>query len=266
MISGTTRIIPIIGHPVAQVFSPPAFNTAFAEEGMDCAMIPLDVPPEALAAFWALLRASPNMADCSVTYPHKRAAFDAVDCHTPRAARLGALNTVRCDAGHLTGDATDGVAMCAAIAAAGLTVTGRSALILGAGGGAGIAIVDALCENGIRSLSLVETHAERLATLQSFLTKNWVGVEVDFLLKPADIVINATTLGKNDTDDCPFPEPVLAEAAMLCDVVTHRTGTRLSRQALARNIPFVSGEDMGRGQAAAQRKFWGSDSPEPAVR
>ena len=112
------------------------------------------------------------MTGCSVTYPHKRAAFDAVDSHTSRAARLGALNTVRCDAGHLTGDATDGVAMCAAIAASGLTVTGRSALILGAGGGAGIAIVDALCENGIRSLSLVETHAERLATLQSFLTKN----------------------------------------------------------------------------------------------
>ncbi len=257
MIRGSTEVIPIIGHPVSQVFSPPAFNAAFASDGLDCAMIPLDVPPQALDAFWAILRASPNMAGCSVTYPHKRAAFDAVDSHTPRAARLGALNTVRCEGGQLIGDATDGVAMCAAIGAAKVNITGRSAVIVGAGGGAGIAIVDALCENGIRSISLIETHADRLNALKSFMRTNWADVDVDFAVRPSDIAINATALGKNEGDDCPFQDEVLAGAKIVGDVVTHPTGTRLSRAALAFKLHFVSGEDMGRCQLAAQRGFWG---------
>jgi shikimate dehydrogenase len=256
VIKGSTEIIPIIGHPVSQVFSPPVFNAAFARDGLDCAMIPLDVPPHALDAFWAILRASPNMAGCSVTYPHKRAAFDAVDRHTPRVARLGALNTVRFEDGQLLGDATDGVAMCAAIVAAGEKITGRSAVIVGAGGGAGIAIVDALCENGIRSLSLIETHDERLKALKSFMKVNWADVDVGFAIRPSDIAINATTLGKSEGDDCPFEDDVLAGAKIVCDVVTSPTGTQLGCAATAFNLPFVSGEDMGRCQLAAQRGFW----------
>ena len=55
-------------------------------------MVPMDVPAASLKAFWDLLRNSANMIGCSVTYPHKQAAFDAIDDCTPRAARLKAVN------------------------------------------------------------------------------------------------------------------------------------------------------------------------------
>ena len=42
-----------------------------------------------------MLRHSPSLIGCSVTYPHKQVAFDAVDHRTGRAERLGALNTIR---------------------------------------------------------------------------------------------------------------------------------------------------------------------------
>jgi len=50
-------------------------------------MLPIDVPTESLKAFWDLLRNSANMIGCSVTYPHKQAAFDAME--TARHAPLG---------------------------------------------------------------------------------------------------------------------------------------------------------------------------------
>ena len=57
-------------------------------------MFGLDLEPAALDGFWKVLRGSSNMLGCSITYPHKQAAFDAVDGMTDRAARLGALNTI----------------------------------------------------------------------------------------------------------------------------------------------------------------------------
>ena len=114
-ITGKTKVLPIIGHPISGVFSPRAFNFSFQERGLDVVMVPMDVPVTGVKGLWELLRASSNMIGCSVTYPHKQAAFAAMDDCTQRAARLKAVNTVRCENSQLIGDATDGLAMCAAI-------------------------------------------------------------------------------------------------------------------------------------------------------
>ena len=48
MISGSTKIVGLIGHPVEHSFSPPMHNAAFGELGMDYAYIPFNVYPENL--------------------------------------------------------------------------------------------------------------------------------------------------------------------------------------------------------------------------
>ena len=141
-------------------------------------MVPIDVPTESLKAFWDLLRNSANMIGCSVTYPHKQAAFDAMDDYTPRAVRLKAVNTVRSKSSRLTGDATDGLAMCTAIDATGIEIKNGVAHVIGAGGGAGIAIVDALCERGISELIISETNKNRAKTVKTLLAQFWPNVIV----------------------------------------------------------------------------------------
>ncbi|PLN24769.1 shikimate dehydrogenase, partial [Klebsiella pneumoniae] len=42
MVSGTTQVVAVIGHPIAQVKSPDNFNRYFAEQHMDSVMIPVD--------------------------------------------------------------------------------------------------------------------------------------------------------------------------------------------------------------------------------
>ena len=254
-ITGTTRLLPIIGHPASGVFSPPAFNKAFADKGLDVVMVAMDVPPEALDAFWALLRASSGILGCSVTYPHKQRAFQDVDDLTPQARRLGAINTIRAEKGRLFGDATDGHAMCHAIDQTGTVIMGASSHVLGAGGGAGIAIVDALCERGIAHLHLQDTDPARLETAKQLVAQHWPEVEIMRYDEPADILINATTLGKEATDACPFDPARIDAAKLVCDVVTSPAPTRLIQTARGLGIACVTGEDMGRGQLDRQLAF-----------
>lgn len=256
-ITGATRIFPIIGFPVAGVFSPPAFNAYFDRREIDAAMIGLDIAPAGLDAFWTLLRNSPNLLGCSITYPHKQAAFRAVDAMTDRAARLGALNTIRRDVdGRLVGEATDGLAMLRAIRRTGIDCRGRHARIVGAGGGAGLAIIDCLCENGIAALSLEETDAARRAALVNLLAQHWPAVEIRDGTG-SDILINATTLGKSALDPVVFRADEIENSLLVCDVVTGKIDTALIAAAKQADKLHVDGGAMGAEQIPVQIEFLG---------
>ena len=255
-ITGTTRLFPIIGRPVEGVFSPPAFNAWLKDNALDMRMVAVDVAPDGLDDFLRFLRASRTFAGCSVTYPLKQAVFERADQKTDRAARLGALNTVRREAdGALIGEATDGLAMVGAIREAGGTITGRSALILGAGGGAGQAIADALCEAGIGRVCLKDIDADREAQVIRAISRFWPDTEVSNDSRPADILVNATTLGKTLADPLPFTVQQIASARTVCDVVTGQQATPLISHARALQKAVVTGADMGCNQLAPQLRF-----------
>lgn len=256
-ITGATRLFPIIGFPVSGVFSPPAFNAFFAARSIDAVMVGLDIAPAGLDAFWTLLRNSHNMQGCSITYPHKQAAFRAVDAMTDRAARLGALNTIKREAnGKLVGEATDGLAMLSAMHKAGVDCKGRHAHIVGAGGGAGLAIVDCLCENGIAALTLEETDVERRSQLMALLKEHWPQVTISAGGRP-DILINATTNGKSPADAPLFGQDTIEQCNIVCDVVTAKTETPLVASARRAFKPTVDGSAMGAEQIPVQAGFLG---------
>jgi shikimate dehydrogenase len=257
-ITGSTKLLPIIGHPVSGVFSPPAFNAYFAGHGIDAVMFGLDLTPDGIDDFWRVVRSSANMLGCSITYPHKQKAYLAVDSMTARAARLGALNTIRRETdGRLTGDATDGCAMEAAIREAGVDIRGKSAFVLGAGGGAGLAIVDRLCEAGIGRLVLRETEDARRANLMAMLERHWPHVPVVDGLESADILVNATTLGKHPDEPSPFPPGLIAAAEICCDVITAATDTPFVGAARQAGKRAVDGNAMGAKQIEVQLGFLG---------
>ncbi|WP_346899163.1 shikimate dehydrogenase [uncultured Roseibium sp.] len=260
-ITGATRLFPIIGHPVAGVFSPPAFNALFHKRNIDAVMFGLDLEPAALDGFWQVLRGSANMLGCSITYPHKQAAFDAVDGMTDRAARLGALNTIRREPdGRLTGDATDGLAMCSPIAATGTELKGKTARITGAGGGAGMAIIDAFCEQGIGCLILEEIDQARREAALRLVRDHWPQVDISETPGAAQVLVNATTLGKSENDPLPFPEAIIAKAELCCDVVTVSGETALVQAAKRAGKAVVDGSGMGAGQLDVQLGFLGLDT------
>jgi shikimate dehydrogenase len=84
VLTADTRLVALLGHPVAHSLSPRMQNAAFAARGLDWAYVALDVQPERLGEAVRGLAAA-GFAGANVTAPHKLAvvALDVVDTDAP---------------------------------------------------------------------------------------------------------------------------------------------------------------------------------------
>jgi shikimate dehydrogenase len=87
LISGETRLVALLGDPVAQSLSPLMQNAAFAARGLDWAYVPLRVSAEALEDAIRGLVAL-GFAGANVTTPHKLAVAKLVDTELPSVNTL----------------------------------------------------------------------------------------------------------------------------------------------------------------------------------
>lgn len=87
MITGRTRLVALLGRPVAGSLSPQMQNAAFAERGLDWAYVACDVAPELFEAATRGLAAA-GFAGANVTTPHKEAAAALAD------TELDSVNTL----------------------------------------------------------------------------------------------------------------------------------------------------------------------------
>ncbi|MEG4319091.1 MULTISPECIES: shikimate dehydrogenase [unclassified Microcoleus] len=99
MIKGTTKLLGVIGHPIAHSLSPAMHNAAISHLGVDFVYLPFPVKPEdlkaALAGFAAI-----DLRGFSITIPHKQAILPLLASVSPIARSIGAVNTVyRTDTG-----------------------------------------------------------------------------------------------------------------------------------------------------------------------
>jgi shikimate dehydrogenase len=101
MITARTRLVALLGHPVAHSLSPLMQNAAFAARGLDWSYVALDVPPEQLAASIRGIAAA-GFAGANVTAPHKLAAADLCDESTAES-----VNTLVFREGRVLGRSTD---------------------------------------------------------------------------------------------------------------------------------------------------------------
>jgi shikimate dehydrogenase len=101
MITASTRLVALLGHPVAHSLSPRMQNAAFAARGLDWAYVALDVLPERLADALRGLGAT-GFAGANVTAPHKLAAAQLCD-----EADAESVNTLVFEDGRIIGTSTD---------------------------------------------------------------------------------------------------------------------------------------------------------------
>ncbi len=259
-VAPATRIIPMIGHPIAQVKSLAPINAWFAARGIDCCMMPVDVLPERVAAFFDAVRGWENCTGVSITLPHKQAAFAVCNEVTGRARMARAVNIVRRDAqGWLHGDMTDGAAFCAAIEAKGYRTFGAAFLLIGAGG-AGSAVAHAMAEGGAKCIIVIEIDALRRQALLESLRAVHPAVELLDHLPSAlmpDVVLNATPLGMHAGDALPFSIDSFAAHTLVADAVTKPIVTPFLEAARSRGLAIQTGEDMALAQLSIQLPIWG---------
>lgn len=258
-IAGSTRLFLIVGDPIAQVGSPLLFNAAFRRRGIEAVLFPAQVAAEDLKVFVDGLRRLQNLDGIIITIPHKIAFCDLVDWVEANGRRVGAVNAVRREAdGTLVADNFDGEGCLRALEGSGHSVTGRSALLVGAGG-AGSAIAHALADRAVARLVIHDVDRARRERLVEGVRAHH-SLEVDAGgADPAgfDIVVNATPLGMRPGDPMPVDPARIAPEAMVIDAIL-QPGLSPFLEAAAQRGAFVQGgRQMLAGQVEAIIDFAG---------
>ncbi len=255
----------MIGHPIAQVKSPDNFNRYFAEQHMDSVMIPVDIVPDAVAAYLNALRGWQNMTGVLVTVPHKQRAAALVDDLTPRARRLNAVNVIRKLAdGRLQGDMLDGVGFQLAAEAQGFQPAGKQALLSGCGG-VGSAIAWGLCEAGIRRLALHDQTPATRQRLHDLLAEAFPAVQLERAarhpLRPRSTGLMAHRPAWPDLMSCLYRRRCWIRSdstTHVADVVTAPVMTPLLTFAAARGCKVQTGPEMALAQMRLMGQFIGA--------
>lgn len=201
----------------------------------------LDVEPETLREAVGGLRA-PDVAGANVTIPYKQAVMDQLDVIAPEALRARAVNTIVNEAGRLGGHNTDIPAIRSAAEQVGVDPSSANAVILGGGGAARAAAV--ALDGG--HLTFVVRRPDEADVPGKVVA--WNDPAVPGLVRSADLLVNATPLGRHD--EMPVRPAALPRSGAVIDLVYITGGTPLVRKARSLGLPAVDGWEILLGQGA----------------
>lgn len=289
-INGATRVVGIIGDPVAHSLSPAIHNAAFAALQINMIYVPLPTRAEHVAEAVSGLRAL-GFRGANVTMPHKTAVIPSLDVLADDARLIEAVNTIVVEGEVLHGFNTDIAGFLRALrevvpeAPAGMRV-----LLLGAGGAARAAAL-ALVREGSSALTIANrtpAAAERLVALlrPAYPRPAYHTVALSQLtpaiVNDAQLIVNATSLGMDEVaggeavagggPDEPLKVPAvlvdtLRRDHIVYDVVYRKRPTLLLTKARAVGARTVDGLSMLVWQAAAAFELWtGAAAPLDVMR
>ena len=267
-INAQTRLVTLLGDPVAHSHSPLIHNTAFGAQDVNAVYVATQVAPADLAAAVEGLRAL-RFRGANVTIPHKQAVHPLLDTCTARAEAVGAVNTIVCrDDGTLHGDNTDVPGFLAPLQSLPERdwLRGTEMLIFGAGGAAravAYALLDAFRPTRLTLAARTPAKAERLtADLAPHDARSALRIvpmgAASSAAQASALIVNATPVGMHpEPERTPWPHPTdFAPEQIVYDLVYNPTETRLLREAAARGATTLGGLEMLIQQAAAAYAQW----------
>lgn len=264
MITGKTKILGVIGAPIAHSLSPIIQNAALHEAGLDYVYTAFPVHREALASAVCGLRDA-GVVGFNVTIPFKTEIMPLLDALSEDAQRIRAVNTVVIASdGTMTGHNTDVTGFMAGFAARGIGLAGKRTVLIGAGGAARAALWG-LLRSGVSSVCIgVRNLAKGKALCTDFAEDGTLAVycfdDPHFrdVLCTADIVVQTTPIGMSpQTDAMPPVDPAaISPSAAVYDLIYTPAETAFLRAAAAHGCTTINGETMLVMQGAEAFYLW----------
>ncbi len=255
-----TRRVALIGQPLKRRHSEVMHNAAFAAHGIDAAYELWAIDPGQVAGFFEEVR-GPEWLGFGVTAPYKQVSMGHLDEVEPGARAIGAVNNgVRTEDGSLVGFNTDASGFISAVASTGVSIVGRDAVVIGAGGAAR-AVTWALLDAGVSSVFVANRTpqtarmlAEDFSGFGRITTGSLDDAALTDALEDAAIAVNASTMGMV-TDDVAFDVAPLPADALVFDLVYVPPETPLVAAARSRGLPVCNGLEMlvRQGEVAFER-------------
>lgn len=279
-IDARTKLVGLLGYPVAHSLSPLIHNTAFRAQGLPWLYVAMAVRPGDVAEAVAGLRAL-GFAGSNVTVPHKQAVLPLMDDLSAAARAVGAVNTIVCrrEAGGVTlyGDNTDVEGFLTPLHPFAETLREAPMLIFGAGGAAravAFALLGAFRPCRLAIAARTRARAERL--VRDLAPHDAAGAlrvvplaDARPAVQESRLLVNATPVGMQPHEDAtPWPDAaVFSDEHLVYDLIYKPEQTRLLREAAARGARTLGGLAMLIHQAAASYAQWtGREMPVDRVR
>ena len=268
MTRAQTRLIALLGRPVAHSRSPAMHTAALAALSVDADYLAFDVPASALGDAARGLRAL-GAIGANVTVPHKQSILQHLDEVWPAALRIGAVNTIAVEGGRLCGTNTDARGMVRALKERDYDPSGKRALVLGAGGAARAAVVG-LIDAGARSVTVAARRSQAAHALVVQLRPLAPpGATIDAadmrdisrggFCGAIDLLVQATSATMTDDAEAfaaSLPLAALPAHATVMDLVYAPLQTTVLRDAEALGLTAVDGLGMLVWQAALALELW----------
>jgi len=272
-VSGRAKVCGIMGDPVAHSLSPAIHNAAFQSLGMDFLYVPFRVRASELRTAIEGIK-SLGIIGANVTMPHKTRVPQLLDTVERIALEIGAVNTIVRNGARLRGYNTDGQAALAALLRLGGPLSGRKAVILGAGGAArAIAYHISKIVESLVVFNRTRAKGSRLATD----VMRWGGITSrSYTPSKANLhrEVGRANLLINTLPVEVFPrfgrmmiqEHLIGRDALVFDA-NYTAKTDFLEQAKLAGAKVADGLDMLIGQAALSFKLWsGRDAPVDVMR
>jgi shikimate dehydrogenase len=263
------KVVGLIGDPLRHSISPRFQQAGFDFLGLPVTYEAWETPPERVHEAVQRVR-QPDCLGMNVTVPHKQTVMPLLDEVDARAARIGAINTVRNQDGRLTGYNTDAEGLVRALEEQGFILLGAKVAILGAGGVARAAAF-AFAWAEVARLTILARRADqawRLAQavepeLSGRVHSAWLPDEGNDL-RDCDLIVNCTSLGMLHSageGETPLPARAIGRDALVYDLVYNPPVTPLLAAAKEAGAKTLGGLPMLVYQGAAAFELWTGQKP-----
>lgn len=248
----------VMGNPIAHSQSPTIHAQFAQEQGIDLVydkiLVPLEGFAPAVEAFF-----QQGGTGLNVTVPFKVQAFELAEECSAYAQYAGAVNTLYQRQGKLIGENTDGLGLVKAlIHTHGYSLSGRSVLLLGAGGAAR-GVVYPLLQAGVTQLLIANRTLSKAQAIvsahQGIANCQLSACALDDLPnQPFDCIINATSTGLSD-NALTLPNTILNHDSVCYDMVYGRV-TPFMQWATPHCQQVYDGYSMLVAQARISFRHW----------
>ncbi|MFQ4144910.1 shikimate dehydrogenase [Chlorogloeopsis sp. ULAP02] len=266
LITGKTKLLGVIGHPVEHSLSPAMHNAAIQELQLDYVYLPFPIKPEELQAAIQGFAAI-GVVGFSVTIPHKQAILPLLSAIEPIAQAVGAVNTVVRKENKWVGTNTDVEGFLAPLQTYHQEWSQKVAVILG-NGGAARAVVAACTQLGCREIHVVGRNVQRLKEFRNSWGNSRFAMNLEVhrwdelpnLLPQANLLVNTTPIGMYPkVEESPLSVEEMADLppkAIAYDLIYTPNPTKFLQKAQQVGVISIDGLEMLVQQGAAALKIW----------
>ena len=269
-IDGYTRLAAVVANPIKHSISPFIHNSAFEATNTNGVYLAWEVDATELAETVANIRRY-QMYGINLSMPYKEQVIPYLDQLSEEACLIGAVNTVVNREGTLIGYNTDGKGFFKSLPS--FKISRKRLVLLGAGGAAKAILAQAILD-GVSQISIF-VRSSSMEKTRPYLEKiqNATGFRVDLFaledvqdlqdsITKADLLVNATSVGMDESSH-PIPTSiVLPEKLLVADVIYQPFETPFLKWAKEQGNQSINGLGMLLYQAAEAFELWtGKEMP-----